>query len=50
MRFASPPFGGIAAAAVVKYNNLQKRRNEKPSYDEHNSTGKAGCGKSARPV
>ena len=31
-------------------NNLQKRRKEKPSYDERSSTGKAGCGKSARPV
>ena len=35
---------------IIISNNLQKRRKEKPSYDERSSTGKAGCGKSARPV
>ena len=29
---------------------LKKERKEKPSYDECSSTGKAGCGKSARTV
>ena len=35
---------------IIISNNLQKQRKEKPSYDERSSTGKAGCGKSARPV
>jgi hypothetical protein len=35
---------------IIISNNLQRQRKEKPSYDERSSTGKAGCGKSARPV
>ena len=50
--------GGCPQAAVLTgkkigiiiRNNPQKRRKEKPSYDERSSTGKAGCGKSARTV
>jgi hypothetical protein len=50
--------GGCPQAAVLtgkknRYNyqqQLAKQRKEKPSYDERSSTGKAGCGKSARPV
>jgi len=41
---------GAKRHLIITSNNLQKRRKEKPSYDECSSTGKAGCGKSARPV
>jgi hypothetical protein len=42
--------GGIdrGKIGIIISNNLQKRRKEKPSYDERSSTGKTGCGKSAR--
>ena len=41
---------GSEKIGIIHSNNLQKRRKEKPSYDERSSTGKAGCGKSACPV
>ena len=44
--------GGIdrEKIGIIHRQQLRKQRKDRPSHDERGSTGKAGCGKSARPV